>query len=39
VGAAAVLYTGGFTHPARLRAAGLPVADTLVEAVELAKAL
>ena len=39
VGAAAVLYAGGFTHPARLRAAGLPVADTLVEAVELAKAL
>jgi phosphoglycolate phosphatase-like HAD superfamily hydrolase len=39
VGAAVVLYTGGFTHPARLRAAGLPVADTLVEAVGLAKAL
>jgi phosphoglycolate phosphatase-like HAD superfamily hydrolase len=39
VGAAAVLYTGGFTHPSRLRAAGLPVADTLVEAVELARTL
>jgi len=39
VGAVAVLYTGGFTHPARLRASGLPVADTLVEAVELAKRL
>ena len=39
VGGAAVLYTGGFTHPARLRAAGLPVADTLVEAVEIAKRL
>jgi phosphoglycolate phosphatase-like HAD superfamily hydrolase len=39
VGAAAVLYTGGFTHPARLRASGLPVADTLVEAVEVARTL
>ena len=39
VGAAAVLYTGGFTHPARLRASGLPVADTLMDAVELAKGL
>jgi phosphoglycolate phosphatase-like HAD superfamily hydrolase len=39
VGAAVVLYTGGFTHPSRLRAAGLPVADTLVEAVELARTL
>ena len=39
VGAAVVLYTGGFTHPARLRASGLPVADTLVEAVELAREL
>ena len=39
VGGAAVLYTGGFTHPARLRASGLPVADTLVEAVEMAKRL
>jgi phosphoglycolate phosphatase-like HAD superfamily hydrolase len=39
VGAGVVLYTGGFTHPARLRASGLPVADTLVAAVELARAL
>ena len=39
VGGAAVLYTGGFTEPARLRASGFPVADTLVEAVELAKTL
>jgi phosphoglycolate phosphatase-like HAD superfamily hydrolase len=37
VGAAAVLYTGGFTHPARLRASGRPVADTLVEAVRVAR--
>ena len=39
VGAAVVLYTGGFTHPARLRASGLPVADTLVDAVALAREL
>jgi hypothetical protein len=39
VGAAAVLYTGGFTDPVRLRTAGVPVADTLVEAVELARSL
>jgi phosphoglycolate phosphatase-like HAD superfamily hydrolase len=39
VGAGCVLYTGGFTHPARLRASGRPVADTLVDAVRLAKAL
>ena len=39
VGAAAVLYTGGFTHPARLRASGRPVADTLVEAVRVAGTL
>jgi phosphoglycolate phosphatase-like HAD superfamily hydrolase len=39
VGGAAVLYTGGFTEPSRLRASGLPVADTLVEAVELARRL
>jgi phosphoglycolate phosphatase-like HAD superfamily hydrolase len=39
VGAASVLYTGGFTHPARLRASGRPVADTLAEAVELARDL
>jgi phosphoglycolate phosphatase-like HAD superfamily hydrolase len=37
VGAAAVLYTGGFTHPARLRASGRPVADTLVAAVRVAR--
>ena len=39
VGAGVVLYTGGFTHPARLRASGLPVADTLVDAVTLARRL
>ena len=38
-GAGVVLYTGGFTHPDKLRASGRPVADTLLEAVELAKAL
>jgi phosphoglycolate phosphatase-like HAD superfamily hydrolase len=37
VGAGIVLYTGGFTDPARLRASGLPVADSLVEAVDLAR--
>jgi phosphoglycolate phosphatase-like HAD superfamily hydrolase len=36
VGAAAVLYAGGFTHVDVLRATGLPVATTLVEAVTLA---
>lgn len=36
VGARCVLYTGGFTDPARLRAHGAPVADTLTEAVALA---
>ena len=36
VGAGVVLYTGGFTDPARLRASGLPVADTLMDAVALA---
>jgi phosphoglycolate phosphatase-like HAD superfamily hydrolase len=36
VGARCVLYTGGFTDPGRLRAAGRPVADTLAEAVHLA---
>jgi phosphoglycolate phosphatase-like HAD superfamily hydrolase len=36
VGAGCVLYTGGITDPARLRAAGLPVAETLVGAVRLA---
>ena len=39
VGAACVLYTGGFTDPSRLRASGRPVADTLVAAVRLAGAL
>jgi phosphoglycolate phosphatase-like HAD superfamily hydrolase len=39
VGAGVVLYTGGFTHPDRLRASGHPVADTLVEAVSLARTL
>ena len=39
VGAGVVLYTGGFTDPARLRASGLPVADSLVEAVTLARGL
>jgi phosphoglycolate phosphatase-like HAD superfamily hydrolase len=38
VGAACVLYTGGFTDPERLRAVGVPVAETLVEAVALASA-
>jgi phosphoglycolate phosphatase-like HAD superfamily hydrolase len=36
VGARCVLYTGGFTDPERLRAVGVPVADSLVEAVRLA---
>jgi phosphoglycolate phosphatase-like HAD superfamily hydrolase len=36
VGARCVLYTGGFTAPERLRAVGVPVADSLVEAVRLA---
>ncbi|HEX5203394.1 HAD family hydrolase [Paractinoplanes rhizophilus] len=39
VGAGIVLYTGGFTHPDRLRASGRPVADTLVEAVKIAESL
>ncbi|GAA3738904.1 HAD-IA family hydrolase [Plantactinospora mayteni] len=39
VGARCVLYTGGFTDSARLRAAGWPVADSLTEAVELAAKL
>jgi phosphoglycolate phosphatase-like HAD superfamily hydrolase len=37
VGAAVVLYTGGFTDPVRLRASGYRVADTLVEAVSIAQ--
>jgi phosphoglycolate phosphatase-like HAD superfamily hydrolase len=36
VGARCVLYTGGFTDPAKLRAYGVPVADTLRGAVALA---
>lgn len=36
VGAACVLYTGGFTEPEQLRATGAPVADSLLEAVALA---
>ncbi|HEX8627256.1 MAG TPA: HAD hydrolase-like protein [Catenuloplanes sp.] len=36
VGAACVLFTGGFTDTERLRGSGLPVADTLTGAVELA---
>ncbi|OJF09769.1 HAD family hydrolase [Couchioplanes caeruleus] len=39
VGARCVLYSGGFTDPARLRASGTPVADTLLDAVALAKSL
>ena len=39
VGAACVLYAGGFTHPTRLRASGRPVADTLVEAIQMAHTL
>ena len=39
IGAACVLYTGGFTEPARLRASGVPVADSLVDAVALAREL
>jgi phosphoglycolate phosphatase-like HAD superfamily hydrolase len=39
VGAACVLYGNGFTDPAVLAATGLPMAATLVEAVDLAAAL
>ncbi|WP_320069235.1 HAD family hydrolase [Micromonospora sp. RTGN7] len=39
VGGRAVLYTGGFTDSARLRASGHPVAHTLAEAVTLAATL
>jgi phosphoglycolate phosphatase-like HAD superfamily hydrolase len=38
VGARVVLYCGGFTDEARLRATGLPVAATLVEAIDYALA-
>ena len=37
VGARCVLYTGGFTHPDNLRACGVPMADSLLEAVYLAE--
>lgn len=39
VGARCVLYSGGFTHPDQLRATGMPVAESLAEAVERARAL
>ncbi|MGX6605157.1 HAD family hydrolase [Micromonosporaceae bacterium Da 78-11] len=39
VGGKVVLYTGGFTDPVRLRSSGYPVADTLVEAVALARSM
>ncbi|GIE83552.1 HAD family hydrolase [Actinoplanes regularis] len=39
VGAASVLYTGGFTDPVRLRESGRPVADSLVDAVKMAMSL
>lgn len=39
VGACIVLYCGGFTDEDRLRATGLPVATTLVEAVDYARAV
>lgn len=39
VGAACVLYTGGFTDVDRLRASGRPVAHTLTDAVRLAAAV
>jgi phosphoglycolate phosphatase-like HAD superfamily hydrolase len=39
VGAAIVLYTGGFTDPDLLRSSGYPTADTLVDAVKLAQGL
>jgi len=39
VGGEIVLYSGGFTDPTRLRASGRPVADSLVEAVTIARTL
>jgi phosphoglycolate phosphatase-like HAD superfamily hydrolase len=39
VGAAVVLYAGGFTQETRLRETGRPVATSLVEAVMLARAV
>lgn len=37
VGAGAVLYSGGFTHVDKLRAVGVPVVDTLEDAVKLVR--
>lgn len=37
VGAACVLYSGGFTDPEVLAGTGLPVASTLIKAVRLAR--
>jgi phosphoglycolate phosphatase-like HAD superfamily hydrolase len=39
VGADCILYSGGLTHPEKLATAGLPVADTLADAVALATTL
>ncbi|MDI1460140.1 HAD hydrolase-like protein [Catellatospora sp. KI3] len=39
VGARCVLYAGGLTDPDRLRAYGVPVADSLVDAVAIATTL
>lgn len=39
VGASCVLYSGGFTDGAKLRATGAPVAGTLLEAVTLARTI
>ncbi|MFC7547335.1 HAD family hydrolase [Plantactinospora sp. GCM10030261] len=39
VGARCVLYTGGFTDAERLRYDGRPVADSLTEAVEMARTM
>ena len=39
VGAACVLYGGGFTHPDRLCDTGAPVATSLVDAVSIARSL
>jgi phosphoglycolate phosphatase-like HAD superfamily hydrolase len=38
VGARCVLYAGGLTDPVRLRTVGVPVAETLIDAVRLAAA-
>lgn len=38
VGADCVLYSGGLTHPERLATAGIPVADTIADAVALVTA-